>query len=244
MKSLLKMTFFFPLFIVYSCLAKESVEQNPKTDADKKVQTSSEAVAEHFQKLKQQLLNQFFQDDWSKDFGDVQKELEQFFKQNKNFFNDSINRFGIQSEPFSQDHFTSLNSDLFEGKWEDSTDKDKKGRSFIVTPLKDVALNLSVKNGMISINSESKSSSDKTARIKQVRIQQSGYYSFSMNVPEELDWAKHSISQKGKQIVLFFPYRKGIGDGLRKEPSVKFNNHLPQDEKMEPVFEGSEEDVI
>lgn len=181
---------------------------------DDKVQNDNDVYLK-FQEYKKQIMDEFLSD--SKSFmNDVDDNL---FKS-----------FGMGAD---------LSGNLFKSRWQDT----KSGRSFLITPEKNVELKITVSDGFISIVATEKNASLlSTSKV-------------SLNVPEDLDWKKHTITKKGADIVVSFPYFKGSNpshaqykidtrDKIFKQKNVKKEKTADEEEETVPIIPNQNYDVI
>ncbi len=164
-------------------------------------------------------------------FQQMKKQImDEFLTDSKSFMEDVddnlFKNFGVGAD---------LSANQFKSKWQD----DGTGRSFLITPEKNAELKIVVSDGFITIDATEKSHHGvSTSKV-------------SLNVPEELDWKKHTITKKGNDIVVKFPYYKGISSepvNYKMEPPV---NNLKKskpatDDEVDtmPIVPGSKYDVI
>jgi hypothetical protein len=164
------------------------------------------------------------EEDLYEQFRELKKKLmDDFFSDSDGFMNDIdqnlFKSFGLGAD---------LSGNLFKSRWHE----EKDGQSFNITPKKNAELKIVVNDGFISIEASEKSSHGMSNST------------VSLNVPPDLDWKKHSISKKGEDIVVYFPYYPGFDSQKRKEKTKSFSPHIEPENDKKPNSKNKEDGMI
>ncbi len=151
-----------------------------------------------------------------------QKLMDDFFSDSDSFMKD-IDQNLFKSFGFGAD----LSGNLFQSRWQG----EKDGQSFLITPKKDAELKIVVNNGFISIDASEKSHHGVSSST------------ISLNVPQDLDWKKHSITKKGQDIVVYFPYYPGMNSHKKKYPNSP-KSPKDQDKRVQPSSSAEDDGMI